>query len=122
MLQDIPTSTLREAGSCVPRVRRLTLQRPTLADVELLRISPTIAALRKTPAACRTPISRPCGRVRARNRRRRQRDGVSDRTELFADRHGRHRPEHAGRARTSAIGSALSIGARGFGASKPRGR
>jgi RimJ/RimL family protein N-acetyltransferase len=34
MLQDIPTPTLREAGPCVLETERLTLRRPTLADVK----------------------------------------------------------------------------------------
>ena len=34
MLQDIPTPTLREASSCVLETERLTLRRPTLADVK----------------------------------------------------------------------------------------
>ena len=34
MLQDIPTLTLREASSCVLETERLTLRRPTLADVK----------------------------------------------------------------------------------------
>ena len=34
MLQDIPTPTLREASLCVLETERLTLRRPTLADVK----------------------------------------------------------------------------------------
>jgi RimJ/RimL family protein N-acetyltransferase len=36
MLQDIPTPTLREARSCVLETERLTLRRPTLADVKAI--------------------------------------------------------------------------------------
>jgi RimJ/RimL family protein N-acetyltransferase len=36
MLQDIQTSTLREASSCVLGTQRLTLRRPTLADVKAI--------------------------------------------------------------------------------------
>ena len=36
MLQDIPTPTLREASSCVLETERLTLRRPTLADVRAI--------------------------------------------------------------------------------------
>ena len=38
MLQDIPipASTLREASSCVLETERLTLRRPTLADVKAI--------------------------------------------------------------------------------------
>src|SRR4051812_32251443 len=36
MLQDIPTPTLREAGPCVLETERLTLRRPTLADVRAI--------------------------------------------------------------------------------------
>ena len=36
MLQDIPTPTRREAGSCVIETERLTLRRPTLADVKAI--------------------------------------------------------------------------------------
>ncbi|MGD0849457.1 GNAT family N-acetyltransferase [Bradyrhizobium sp.] len=36
MLQDIPTPTLREASSCVLETERLTLRRPTLADVKAI--------------------------------------------------------------------------------------
>jgi RimJ/RimL family protein N-acetyltransferase len=36
MLQDIPTPTLREASSCVLATERLTLRRPTLADVRAI--------------------------------------------------------------------------------------
>jgi RimJ/RimL family protein N-acetyltransferase len=36
MLQDIPTSTLREACPCVLETERLTLRRPTLADVKAI--------------------------------------------------------------------------------------
>src|SRR6202012_5456001 len=36
MLQDIPTPTLREASTCVPETERLTLRRPTLADVKAI--------------------------------------------------------------------------------------
>jgi len=36
MLQDIPTPSLREAGSCVLETERLTLRRPTLADVKAI--------------------------------------------------------------------------------------
>src|SRR6266513_888898 len=36
MLQDIPTPTLREASPCVLETERLTLRRPTLADVKTI--------------------------------------------------------------------------------------
>src|SRR5260370_29661164 len=36
MLQDIPTPTLRQPGSCVLESERLTLRRPTLADVKAI--------------------------------------------------------------------------------------
>src|SRR5712672_4029854 len=36
MLQDIPTPTLREASSCVLETERLTLRKPTLADVKAI--------------------------------------------------------------------------------------
>lgn len=36
MLQDIPTSTLREARPCVLETERLTLRPPTLADVKAI--------------------------------------------------------------------------------------
>jgi RimJ/RimL family protein N-acetyltransferase len=36
MLQDIPTMALREARSCVLETERLTLRRPTLADVKAI--------------------------------------------------------------------------------------
>jgi len=36
MLQDIPTPALREASSCVLETERLTLRRPTLADVKVI--------------------------------------------------------------------------------------
>src|ERR1700753_3320438 len=36
MLQDIPPPTLREARSCVLETERLTLRRPTLADVKAI--------------------------------------------------------------------------------------
>jgi RimJ/RimL family protein N-acetyltransferase len=36
MLQDIPTRTLREASPCVLETERLTLRRPTLADVKAI--------------------------------------------------------------------------------------
>ena len=36
MLQDIPTPTLHEASSCVLETERLTLRRPTLADVKAI--------------------------------------------------------------------------------------
>jgi RimJ/RimL family protein N-acetyltransferase len=36
MLQDIPSPTLREASSCVLETERLTLRRPTLADVKTI--------------------------------------------------------------------------------------
>ena len=36
MLQDIPTPTLREASPCVIETERLTLRRPTLADVKAI--------------------------------------------------------------------------------------
>jgi RimJ/RimL family protein N-acetyltransferase len=36
MLQDIPTPTLREARPCVLETERLTLRRPTLADVKAI--------------------------------------------------------------------------------------
>jgi RimJ/RimL family protein N-acetyltransferase len=36
MLQDIPTPSLSEAGSCVLETGRLTLRRPTLADVKAI--------------------------------------------------------------------------------------
>ena len=36
MLQDIPPRTLREAGRCVLETERLTLRRPTLADVNAI--------------------------------------------------------------------------------------
>ena len=36
MLQDIPTPTLRQASSCVLETERLTLRRPTLADVKAI--------------------------------------------------------------------------------------
>jgi RimJ/RimL family protein N-acetyltransferase len=36
MLQDIPTPSLRKPGSCVLETERLTLRRPTLADVRAI--------------------------------------------------------------------------------------
>jgi len=36
MLQDIPTPTLREPSSCALETERLTLRRPTLADVKAI--------------------------------------------------------------------------------------
>src|SRR3569832_2176369 len=36
MLQDIPTPTLREARGCVLETERLTLRKPTLADVKAI--------------------------------------------------------------------------------------
>ena len=36
MLQDIPTASLREASPCVLETERLTLRRPTLADVKAI--------------------------------------------------------------------------------------
>jgi RimJ/RimL family protein N-acetyltransferase len=36
MLQDIPTSSLREARACVLETERLTLRQPTLADVKAM--------------------------------------------------------------------------------------
>ena len=36
MLQDIPTPTRREASSCILETERLTLRRPTLADVRAI--------------------------------------------------------------------------------------
>ena len=36
MLQEIPTPTLQEASSCVLETERLTLRRPTLADVKAI--------------------------------------------------------------------------------------
>src|SRR3982074_1058403 len=36
MLQDIPTPTSREACGCVLETERLTLRRPTLADVKAI--------------------------------------------------------------------------------------
>src|SRR5260221_1663646 len=36
MLQDIPTPALREASSCVLETERLTLRKPTLADVKAI--------------------------------------------------------------------------------------
>jgi RimJ/RimL family protein N-acetyltransferase len=36
MLRDIPTPTWREAGPCVLETERLTLRRPTLADVKAI--------------------------------------------------------------------------------------
>jgi len=36
MLQDIPTSSLREARGCVLETERLTLRKPTLADVKAI--------------------------------------------------------------------------------------
>jgi RimJ/RimL family protein N-acetyltransferase len=36
MLQDIPTPTLRESRACVLETERLTLRRPTLADVKAI--------------------------------------------------------------------------------------
>ena len=36
MLQDVPTPTLREASPCVLETERLTLRRPTLADVKAI--------------------------------------------------------------------------------------
>ena len=36
MLQDVPTPTRRESGPCVLETERLTLRRPTLADVKAI--------------------------------------------------------------------------------------
>ncbi|MBR0755103.1 GNAT family N-acetyltransferase [Bradyrhizobium jicamae] len=36
MLQDIPTTTLRESRACVLETERLTLRKPTLADVKAI--------------------------------------------------------------------------------------
>ena len=36
MLQDVPTPTLREARACVLETERLTLRKPTLADVKAI--------------------------------------------------------------------------------------
>ena len=38
MLQDLPTPTLREASPCVLETERLTLRRPTLADVKAIAL------------------------------------------------------------------------------------
>jgi RimJ/RimL family protein N-acetyltransferase len=38
MLQDLPTPTSREATSCVLETERLTLRRPTLADVKAITL------------------------------------------------------------------------------------
>jgi RimJ/RimL family protein N-acetyltransferase len=38
MLQDIPTAMLREARACVLETERLTLRRPTLADVKSIAL------------------------------------------------------------------------------------
>jgi RimJ/RimL family protein N-acetyltransferase len=38
MLQDVPTPTLREARACVLETERLTLRRPTLADVKAITV------------------------------------------------------------------------------------
>ena len=96
MLQDIPipTPALREAQQLRPRDRT--------ADV-----APADARGRKGDCASRqrsphrgkypppaAPLSAgPRRRIRARGVRRRQRDRIPDRTELFARRHGRHRPQ-----------------------------
>ena len=77
MLQDIPTPTLREASPCVLETERLTLRKPTLADVKAIarlandrRIareypSPAASLYRRTmplssSAPSRTTAARPC--------------------------------------------------------------
>ena len=122
MLQDIPTSTLREASSCVLETERLTLRRPTLADVKAIAHLANDRRIAENTRRLPHPYQQDHAVefVRA-TAAAEQRDGVSDRTELFADRHGRHRPQRRRTRRSSAIGSASSIGAR-VSAPKPRAR
>ena len=122
MLQDIPTPTLREASSCVLETERLTLRRPTLADVKAIahlandrRIAENT---RRLPHPYLQDHAVEFVRATAADQ---QRDRVPDRTELFADRHGRHRLAASRTRRNSATGSASSIGAR-VSAPKPRAR
>ena len=95
MLQDIPipTPALREASSCVLETERLTLRRPTLADVKAIAQLANDRRIAENTRRLPHPYlqDHAVEFVRATSTENR-RDRVPDRAEPFADRHGRHRP------------------------------
>jgi hypothetical protein len=64
MLQDIPipTPVLREASSCVLETERLTLRRPTLADVKAIAHLANDRRIAENTRICRTTRSNSCAR------------------------------------------------------------
>ena len=72
MLQDIPTPILREACSCVLETERLTLRRPTLADVKAIARLANDRRIAENTRRLPHPYSHDaCRRIRARHGRRR---------------------------------------------------
>ena len=97
MLQDIPTPSLREASSCVLETERLTLRRPTLADVKAIARLANDRRIAENTRRLPHPYSQDHAIefVRA-IAERSPRDGVPDREQSYAARHGRHRLARAG--------------------------
>ncbi len=92
MLQDIPTPTLREARSCVLETERLTLRRPTLADVKADRATRQRPPHRgEHPPSAASLSAGPCHRIRPCVGGFAARDRVPDRKQSHADRRRRHR-------------------------------
>src|ERR1700755_2575550 len=58
MLQDIPTPTLREACPCVLETERLSLRRPTLADVKAIARLANARRIAETTRRLPHPYSR----------------------------------------------------------------
>ena len=111
MLQDIPTPTLREASPCVLETERLTLRRPTLADVKAIARLANDRRIAENTRRLPHPYSQDHAiefvRAIADDR---QRDRVPDRTQFRAGRHGRHRLARAGRAGTRLLARRRALG------------
>ena len=121
MLQDIPTPALREARSCVLETERLTLRRPTLADVKAIARLANDRRIAENTRRLPHPYLQEHAVEFVRATADGRRDSISDRKQLYADRHGRHRLARATMRLNSAIGSASNIGARAL-APRPRAR
>jgi len=121
MLQDIPTPTLRESRACVLETERLTLRRPTLADVKAIANLANDRRIAENTRRLPHPYSQEHAiefvRALANDRRETVFLIENNYTPIGAVAVDWRQPD----ARNSAIGSASSIGARAL-RPKPRAR
>ena len=90
MLQDIPTPTLREASPCVLETERLTLRRPTLADVKAIARLANDRRIAENTRRLPYPYLQDHAVEFVRATAAGARHRVPDREQSHPDRHGRH--------------------------------